>query len=437
MAGLGAMIDLFTHNQSDELQQSESYQSLKGNLHRYLINVIEEEGINPGDWPHDQVAGYVEGKINAYIADRRLAINRREAETLVGDMIDELLGLGPIQRLVEDDDINDILVNGPRNIYVERRGRLTRTPLRFIDDAHVLRIIHRILAPLGRRIDETTPMVDARLPDGSRVNAIIPPLALDGPSISIRKFRKDPLRAGDLLTYQTVDEAMLKFLRNAVRARCNLLVIGASGAGKTTLLNVLSEFIPDDERIVTIEDAAELSLDHPHVVRLESRPANLEGQGEVNARALVRNALRMRPDRIIVGEVRGVEMLDMLQAMGTGHDGSMGTLHANSPRDALNRLEMLAGFAGYSGSEYTLRQQVAAAIDLIVQIGRLPGGERKVLHVTEVTGLADNNYMMQELFYYDVEQQRFVALEIKPHNQKLQRLQQTQDAAAPFGGRYV
>ena len=432
-------MDFLTSNAHDDLQQSEQYQSLKGRLHRFLLNTVEEENVNPGDWSHDQVRDYVEAKINFFIADQRLAINRREVETLVGDMIDELLGFGPIQRLIEDEDVNDILVNGATQIYVERRGKLLKTPLRFIDDAHVLRIIHRILAPLGRRLDETSPMVDARLPDGGRVNAIVPPLALDGPSLSIRKFRKEPLRAGDLLTYGTLNEPMLKLLRAAVRARCNLLVIGASGAGKTTLLNVLSGYIPPEERIVTIEDAAELSLDHPHVVRLESRPPNLEGQGEVNMRALLRNALRMRPDRIIVGEVRGPEMLDMLQAMSTGHEGSMGTLHANSPRDALSRLEMLAGFAGYGGSEFTLRQQVAAAIELIVQVGRLAGGERKVLHIHEVTGMADNNYLMQELFRYDPTRQEFLPTELKPHNPKLQRqLQADESQTAPFvASRYV
>jgi pilus assembly protein CpaF len=432
-------MDFMLSHAQDDLQQSTQYQSLKGRLHRFLLNMVEEENVNPGDWSHDQVRDYVEAKINFFIADQRLAINRREVETLVTDMIDELLGFGPIQRLIEDDDVNDILVNGCSSIFVERRGKLVKTPLRFIDDNHVLRIIHRILAPLGRRLDETSPMVDARLPDGGRVNAIIPPLALNGPTLSIRKFRKEPLRAGDLLTYGTLNEPMLKLLRAAVRARCNLLIIGASGAGKTTLLNVLSEYIPPDERIVTIEDAAELSLDHPHVVRLESRPPNLEGQGEVSMRALVKNALRMRPDRIIVGEVRGQEMLDMLQAMSTGHEGSMGTLHANSPRDALSRLEMLAGFAGYGGSEFTLRQQVAAAIDMIVQIGRLPGGERKVLHVQEVTGLADNNYMLQELFRYDLTHQEFVPTELKPHNPKLQRQLQSDDSqAGPFvASRYV
>lgn len=432
-------MDFFSHPQADDLQQSSQYQSLKGRLHRLLINIIEEENVNLSDWSQDQVRNYIETKINFFIADQRLAINRREAETLVTDMVDELLGFGPIQRLIEDDDVNDILVNGYANVFVERRGRLLRTPLRFIDDAHVLRIIHRILAPLGRRVDEATPMVDARLPNGGRVNAIIGPLALDGPALSIRKFRREPLRAGDLLTYGTLNEPMLKLLRSAVRARCNLLIIGASGAGKTTLLNVLSEFIPGDERIVTIEDAAELSLDHGHVVRLESRPPNLEGHGEVNMRALVRNALRMRPDRIIVGEVRGPEMLDMLQAMSTGHEGSMGTLHANSPRDALSRLEMLAGFAGYAGSEFTLRQQVGAAIDMIVQIGRLPSGERRVLHVQEVTGIADNNYMLQELFCYDFARHDFVQMEVKPYSAKLQRLLQEEEAqSGPFAAsRYV
>lgn len=429
---------LFPSNQSEESRRDEQFQALKGRLHRYLINVVEEESIKLDDWSKEQVRQYVEGKISRFVAEERLAVNRRDAEALVSEMIDELGGFGPIQQLLEDDDINDILVNGPRNIYVERRGKLVKTSLRFIDDAHVLRIIHRILAPLGRRVDETVPMVDARLPDGGRVNAIIPPLALNGPCISIRKFRKVPLKAGDLLTYRTWDEAIQEFLRRAVRARCNILVMGASGTGKTTLLNVLSEFIPDDERIVTIEDAAELLLDHPHVVRLETRPVSIEGRGEVSARSLLRNALRMRPDRIIVGEVRGDEMLDMLQAMSTGHDGSMGTLHANSPRDALSRLEMLAGFAGYQGSEFTLRQQVAAAIDLIVQVGRMATGERKILHVQEVTGLADNNYMLQELFHYDLKQQHFVQLEIKPHNAKLQRHEPEEVVARPMNHpRYV
>jgi len=414
-------MELFPAGKGDEFERDEQYQALKGRLHRYLINVVEEEGTKLDDWPEDRIRDYIESKINRFVAEERIALNRRDAEALVSEMIDELSGFGPIQQLIDDDEISDILVNGARNIFIERRGKLIRTPLRFIDDAHVLRIIHRILAPLGRRVDETVPMVDARLPDGGRVNAIIPPVALHGPCISIRKFRKIPLAAGDLLTYRTWDEPIQEFLRHAVRSRCNLLVIGASGTGKTTLLNVLSEFIPDDERVITIEDAAELVLDHPHVVSLETRPPTLEGRGEISARNLVRNALRMRPDRIIVGEVRGDEMLDMLQAMSTGHDGSMGTLHANTPRDALSRLEMLAGFAGYRGSEFTLRQQVAAAIDLIVQVGRMATGERKILHVQEVTGIADNNYMLQELFYYDLKQQNFVQVEIKPHNAKLQR----------------
>jgi len=416
-------VDIFVQrNDGQGLQMSEDYQVLKGKLHRYLIATIEEEGAPITEWSKEHVRRYAEGKIDTFINEHRLAINRREVEALAADMVDELLGLGPLQRLVDNDDINDILVNGCKTIFVERRGKLERTNLRFIDDAHVLRIIQRILAPLGRRVDESTPMVDARLSDGSRINAIIPPLALDGPSLSIRKFRKDPLRAGDLLAYKTLSEEMLVFLRRAVLARCNLLITGSSGAGKTTLLNVLSQYIPHEERIVTIEDAAELQLGHPHVVRLESRPPNLEGKGEVTVRDLVRNALRMRPDRIIVGEVRSVEVLDMLQAMSTGHDGSMGTLHANNPRDALNRLEMLVGFAGYAGSEQTLRQQVASAVDMIVHVGRLPTGERKVLFINELTGMADGNYTMQELFYYDLLANRFVRRDIKPHSPKLERL---------------
>ncbi|ADH85476.1 CpaF family protein [Desulfurivibrio alkaliphilus] len=417
-------------------RDDEHYQQLKKRLHRYLIKTVEAENALIDSWSKDQLRHYITGKIGHFVADQRLAVNRRDGELLTDEMIDELRGFGPIQQLIEDDEISDILVNGPRDIYVERQGKLSKTALRFIDNDHVMRVIHRILAPLGRRVDETVPLVDARLPDGGRVNAIIPPLSLCGPCISIRKFRRLPLAAGDLLTYRTWDEAIQEFLRQAVNNRCNILVTGGSGAGKTTLLNVLANFIAKDERIVTIEDAAELSLNHPHVVSLETRPPNLEGQGEITTRMLVRNALRMRPERIIVGEVRGEEMLDMLQAMNTGHDGSMGTLHANSPRDALNRLEMLAGFAGYRGSEHTLRQQVAAAIDLIVQVGRLANGERKVLQVQEVTGVADQNYLLQELFHFDQKLRSFQQLAIKPHNRKLQ--QPEKKAAAPgFAGYFT
>lgn len=379
-------------NLADELQ------TFKGKLHRYLLDQIDAL---PAAGQDEQLKQFVAEKTLQFIRDQHIAINQQESEKLIKDLIDELTGYGPIDPLLRDDKISDVLVNGPHEVYIERNGKLELTGLKFIDSQHLLRVIRRILAPLGRRVDESSPMVDTRLPDGSRVNAIVPPLAIDGPCLSIRKFRKDPLTSADLLVYQTVDEETLALLRQAVQARCNLLVAGSTGAGKTTLLNVLSSFIPHSERLITIEDAAELNLRHPHVVRLETRPPNLEGSGAITARELVRNALRMRPDRIILGEIRGAEVLDMLQAMNTGHDGSMATLHANNPRDALNRLELLAGFAGYNGSEVTLRQQIASSVDLIVHIGRAPDGHRRIMTVEEVINVADEHYVTQSLYRYD------------------------------------
>jgi pilus assembly protein CpaF len=320
------------------------------------------------------------------------------------------MGYGPIQALIDDDSVNDIVVNGPDRVFVEREGRLSSVPIRFFNNAHVLRVIQRILAPIGRRVDESTPMVDARLPDGSRVNAIVPPIALDGPCLSIRKFRKHALSADDLLRLGTISRAELEYLQQRVKDRTNLIVVGGTGSGKTTFLNLLSQWIPADERLVTVEDAAELRFDHGHVVRLESRPPNLEGERAVTARDLVRNALRMRPDRIIVGEVRGDEVLDMLQAMNTGHDGSMTTLHANSTRDAIHRLELLAGFAGYTGSESTFRGQIAAAIQLLVHVSRLRGGQRRVMSITEVVGLSGSELILRDIFRYDLERGEHVDL---------------------------
>lgn len=377
---------------------SEELQDLKGKLHRHLLDQADSLPANGED---ERLNRFVWEKVTQYIRTSHIAINQREIERLVKDLIDELTGFGPIDALLRDDKISDILVNGPFHIYIERNGRLEKSDLRFIDNAHLLRVIRRILAPLGRRVDESSPMVDARLPNGSRVNAVIPPLAIDGACLSIRKFRKEPLTAADLLAYGTWDDDTLALLRQAVHARCNMLVAGSTGAGKTTLLNVLSSFIGPDERLITIEDAAELNLRHPHVVRLETRPAGIEGGCEVAARDLVRNALRMRPDRIILGEIRGGEVLDMLQAMNTGHDGSMATLHANSPRDALSRLELLAGFAGYNGSENTLRQQIASSLDLIVHIGRLRDGQRRVLTVEEVVDVAEGHYVTQSLYRHE------------------------------------
>jgi pilus assembly protein CpaF len=404
------------------LKQAEDYQELKFLLHRFLIGEIERDRIALFEIPRTEVADYVRGKVNQYIAEKHLPVSGYDLENLSEDMVDELAGYGPLETLIKDERVNDILVNGAKKIFVEREGRLEATSLRFIDDEHVLRVIRRILAHLGRRIDESSPMVDARLPDGSRVNAIIPPLALNGPCLSIRKFRKDPLLAQDLIQLGSFDVDMLGFLTAAVDKRCNIIVSGGTGAGKTTLLNVLSRSIPPTERIVTIEDAAELQLDHEHVVRLETRPPNIDGAGEVTARDLVRNSLRMRPDRIILGEVRGKEVMDVLQAMNTGHDGCMSTVHANNPSDAMLRLEMLAGLAGFQGSEGTLRQMIAAAVELVIQISRMPNGQRRVTSITEVTGVRDNQFVLNELYAFDADAGRFRRENVTPCNPKLRDL---------------
>lgn len=401
------------------LKESESYQDVKLRLHHYLIDRIDIEHVSVLDMTKPALSEYVLDKVSHYVADHRLAVSRHEMENLAREMVDELTGFGPLEELIRDDRINDILVNGTNCIYVERAGILNKTDLRFIDDEHVLRVIRRILAPLGRRVDESSPMVDARLPDGSRVNAIIPPLALDGPCLSIRKFRKDPLQATDLLASGTFDEHMLSFLQLAVSRRSNILISGGTGSGKTTLLNVLSRFISPYERLVTIEDAAELQLGHDHVVRLETRPPNVDGHGEVTARDLMRNALRMRPDRVLLGEVRGNEVMDMLQAMNTGHDGCMSTVHANNPRDALLRLEMLSGFAGYMGDELTLKHMIASALDLIVQVGRLSDGRRRVLAVSEVLGVQDSRIVTNELFVFQHDSHRFESTGLTPASSKL------------------
>ena len=389
--------------QTQRFRLSDQYQQLKSSFHRHLIQQVEERNLDLDRWDSAKIDRFVTEQIRRYVVEQRLPVNQRESEVLARDSRDELVGFGPIQSLVDDDSVNDIVVNGPATVFVERDGRLSTAPVRFADDAHVIRVIQRILAPLGRRVDESTPMVDARLPDGSRVNAIIPPIALDGPCLSIRKFRKQALTGDDLLRLGSCTPAMLAYLRDKVEQRTNLMVLGGTGSGKTTFLNLLSQWIPQGERIITVEDAAELRLHHGHVVRLETRPPNLEGERAVTARDLVRNALRMRPDRIIVGEVRGDEVLDMLQAMNTGHDGSMTTIHANSTRDAVHRLELLAGFAGYTGSEVTFRGQVASAIQLMVHVSRLKGGERRVMSVTEVLGLRGHDLLTRELFRYDVE----------------------------------
>lgn len=382
---------------------SDQYQQLKNTFHRHLIQQIEERNLDIDQWDDNKIERFVIEQVRRYVVEQRLPVSQRESETLAKDACDELMGFGPIQSLVEDDTVNDIVVNGPHNVFIERAGKLYSAPVRFLDNNHVIRVIQRILSPIGRRVDESTPMVDARLKDGSRVNAIIPPIALDGPCLSIRKFRKHALTSEDLIRSGSVNAAVLEYLQNRVRLRANLIVVGGTGSGKTTFLNLLSQWIPPGERIVTVEDAAELRLQHNHVVRLETRPPNLEGERAITARDLVRNALRMRPDRIIVGEVRGDEVLDMLQAMNTGHDGSMTTIHANSTRDALTRLELLAGFAGYNGSEVTFRGQVASAVHLLVHVARLSDGKRRLMSVTEVQGLSGHDLKMETIFRYDIE----------------------------------
>lgn len=406
-----------SHNFS--LKHTDEYQDLKSRLHRYLIQCIEDDQVSLKQWEPEVLSSYAHGRISRYISEHRLAVNRDDIESLVRELIDELTGYGPLQGLLADDKVDDILVNGAGNIYIERGGKLQQTEFRFIDDSHVLRVIQKILAPLGRRLDESNPMVDARLPDGSRVNAIIPPLSLDGPCLSIRKFRKEPLRASDMLAYGTFSEEILEFLCAAVEARCNILISGSTGAGKTTLLNILTRYIDESQRIVTIEDAAELQLDHAHVVRLETRPPNIEGDGEVTARDLVRNVLRMRPDRIVLGEIRGLEVLDMLQAMNTGHEGSMSTLHANSGRDALSRLGMLCGLAAFKGAEDMLKEMIASAIDLVVHVGRMPDGRRKVTQVLELIGVQDGQYSLHEIFAYDTHGASFRRVGGKPQTAKL------------------
>jgi pilus assembly protein CpaF len=381
--------------------RSSYYQDLKNRIHRELLNRLNLERLTRfrREEAEPEVRSLILGLVERESSATPLSLFEREA--LIGDVINELFGLGPLESLLRDPGISDILVNRSDQVYIEREGKLEETDIVFRDDAHLVQIIERIVSSVGRRIDESSPMVDARLADGSRVNAIIPPLALDGPAMSIRRFRTDRLGAADLVTRESWTDPMMVFLKAAIACRLNLIVSGGTGAGKTTLLNILSGFINTDERIVTIEDAAELKLRQRHVVRLETRPANIEGKGAVRARELVVNALRMRPDRIVVGEVRGEEALDMLQAMNTGHDGSLTTVHANSPRDALYRLDTMVAMANLNIPERAVRQQIASAVNIIVQVSRMADGTRKVTHVSELTGMEGDVITMQDIFLFE------------------------------------
>jgi len=410
---------------------TQQFQDIKNAAHEHLLTRIEELGAEFGRWSRQAIQQFVDLEIDGFVRLRRIPLNESEVRLVAQALTKELAGFGPIEDLLADPAVEDILINGFDDVYVSRHGMLEKIPVRFADNAHLLRIVRRILAPIGRRLDESNPMVDARLPDGGRVNVVIEPLSLDGPVVSIRKFRRDPLRPDDLLANGTFNQDICGLLDAAVAARCNVLVSGGTSSGKTSLLNALAFFVPKQERVVTIEDTAELSLNHPHVVRLESRPGGFDGAGVVSIRDLLRNTLRMRPDRIIVGEVRGGEVLEMLQAMNTGHDGSMGTVHASSARECLYRLEMLAGFAGFQGTESSLRRQIANAIDFIVQIGRLSNGRRRILSVTEVTGLSDNIVATQELYRYEPlmdggeEVDNWVSLGIHPSSPKLAKYRQS------------
>jgi pilus assembly protein CpaF len=375
------------------------FQQVKGRVHRRLIERLNLSNLERVS--REQVVEAIRKVVHDLISQEMVALNFDEREALVNQVLDEIFGLGPLEPLIQDAEISDILVNTYKNIFIERHGRLEKTDVRFQDDKHLLQVIDRIVSSVGRRIDDSSPMVDARLPDGSRVNAIIKPLALDGPHLSIRKFRRDALAAEDLIRYDSASEAMIELLRGVVKARLNVIISGGTGAGKTTLLNILSSFIPPTERIVTIEDSAELQLRQPHVVRLETRPANIEGSGEVPQRLLLINALRMRPDRIIMGEVRGGEAVDMLQAMNTGHDGSLTTIHSNSPRDCLSRLETMIAMASLDLPERAMRQQIASAVNVVIQVSRLGDGTRKLLQVSEIVGMEGDVITMQDIFVFE------------------------------------
>ncbi len=382
---------------SDQSKQEE-FEIIKRRMHQRLVDKIDLSRV--GDLKGESFRREIRLVVEHLCDSENTFLNRSERDKLVDEVLDETLGLGPLEFLLKDPSISDILINGPKNIFVERRGQLVKTDVEFRDNAHLMQIIDRIVSKVGRRVDETCPMVDARLEDGSRVNAIIPPLALDGACVSIRRFGSNPVKLEGLLNFKAFTPEMVMLLEGCIKARLNIIISGGTGSGKTTLLNTLSSFIQNDQRVVTIEDAAELQLQQEHVVRLETRPSNIEGTGAITATDLVRNALRMRPERIIIGECRGGETLDMLQAMNTGHDGSMTTVHSNSPRDAIARLETLVMMAGYDLPIKAIRQQVAGAVDVIIQANRLQGGPRRVMNITEVQGMEQDTVVLQDIYRF-------------------------------------
>ncbi|MGA2620236.1 MAG: CpaF family protein [Thermoguttaceae bacterium] len=413
------MARLATPNRSSDSKET-NLEELKQRIHSKLVDKLDLTKVSEleGEILRREIRMVVE-----HLCDSEdTLLNRAEREQLVSEVLDETFGLGPLELLLKDPTISDILINGPKNVYVERRGKLEKTSVIFRDNDHLMQIIDRIISKVGRRVDETCPMVDARMIDGSRFNAIIPPLALDGACVSIRRFGTNPLKLEDLLNYKAFTPEMVMLLEGAIKARLNIIISGGTGSGKTTLLNTLSSFIPNTDRIVTIEDAAELLLQQDHVVRLETRPANIEGKGAITANDLVRNALRMRPERIIIGECRGSEALDMLQAMNTGHEGSLTTIHANAPRDAIARLETMILMAGFELPLKAMRTQIASAVDLVVQSSRLQGGPRKITYITEIVGMEQDTVVMQDIYRYmqdGVDEMgrargRFVATGIRP-----------------------
>ncbi|RWK01289.1 CpaF family protein [Mesorhizobium sp.] len=377
---------------------ADDFLSLKVDLHRHLIDRFNLTALENAS--KDEILDEIRPVVREFVRGRNVPLNARELDQLTSDTADEMLGLGPIEPLLKDDSIADILINTHKRVFIERRGVIEETAIRFRDEAHLLRVINKIVSNIGRRVDESAPMVDARLDDGSRVNIAVRPISVDGPLVSIRKFSKHPYSLERLIAFNSIRPPMVDLLRIAVQTRKSILVSGGTGSGKTTLLNALSSYIPAKERLITIEDAAELQLQQPHVGRLETRPPNVEGRGEVRQRELVKNALRMRPDRIIVGEVRGEEAFDMLQAMNTGHEGSMTTIHANTPRDAISRMEQMVGMAGMPMTHESIRAQIASALDIIVQTQRLSDGGRRVVSISEITGMEGNVVQLQEIYHF-------------------------------------